>query len=75
MQAGSNLGKSRASQTPYHNSAMHKTSSSDLSRTQSLPSEPREWLEALASVESCAEDFGDVAAEYSVQVRFCLSMT
>ena len=75
VQAGSNSGKSRACQTPYTNSSRSVLDSTgDLSRTQSLPSEPNDWLAALTSTRPYAEDFGDVVAEYAQKVRLCLRL-
>ena len=74
VQAGSNSGKSRACQTPYSNSRSVLDSTGDLSRTQSLPLEPHDWLAAFASTETHPQDFGDVVAEYAQKVRLCLQL-
>ncbi|KAL0022974.1 hypothetical protein WJX79_000687 [Trebouxia sp. C0005] len=72
IQAGSASGKSRASQTPRLSTPRPTTSSSDgiwdLLRTQSLPSDSQEWLDALVSNRASTAEFGDAAAEYALTV-------
>ncbi|KAL0055797.1 hypothetical protein WJX82_004467 [Trebouxia sp. C0006] len=72
VQAGSTSGKSRSSQTPRLSTPRPTTSSSDgiwdLLRTQSLPSDSQEWLDALMSNRASTADFGDAAVEYALTV-------
>ncbi len=72
VQAGSTSGKSRSSQTPRLSTPRPTTSSSDgiwdLLRTQSLPSDSQEWLDALMSNRASTADFGDADVEYALTV-------
>lgn len=77
VQAGSIVGKSRSSQTPRLSTPRPTTSSSDgiwdLLRTQSLPSDSQEWLDALVSSETAVTEFGDAAAGYGLAVRHTIT--
>ncbi len=77
VQAGSTSGKSRSSQTPRLSTPRPTTSSSDgiwdLLRTQSLPSDSQEWLDAFVSNRASTAEFGDAAAEYALTVSSLLT--
>lgn len=72
VQAGSASGKSRSSQTPRLSTPRPDRKSSDgiwdLLRTQSLPSDSQDWLDALEDNETSLAEFGHAAAEYACKV-------